>query len=278
MQPVPQVLTPVPHSKPRGLAGVMNRWQREAPTDPTPFNARLETTWPRTDGTWFRAVWEPGRDGEQVERWMLYEMWPIEAIADDLAAEFRGTDPARLTFIDSVTGAVVPQTTITRTQWKLYQDTGWCGRLAWVVQGAQGGHKRVYSQLERQVLKMMGLPVDPPIPGALPFAPLDERVITQLLRHDRLRKAASSTDALVRIGAMTRADGQREIRRHMVRWIAEQSRDWDVDRVGKAASAASATPRTDTDWVRAHELACETYIDTGRFEAPPETSRIFLLR
>lgn len=268
----------LPRTKVRGSNLARNHWQAKPPCDPSDFNHTLLSIWPKERGTWFMAVWEPGEPGDPVERWVLYEMCPIDCLDPEIAAEFKGADPATLTRYDRMRDLVIPMTSITRGQWRLYHETGACGRMAWVVQGSNGGHKRFYTQLERRILRLLGRPSDAPAPGDLPYAPLDQRVLDQLIVHDRMRKHASSTDAVVRIGAMSREDGQRELRKYLVKWLGEQSEEWDPDAHRRDAASKSGTRRIDRQWDADYEKAAANYIEHGVFTTGESSSRIHLLR
>jgi hypothetical protein len=67
-----------------------------------------------------------------------------------------------------------------REQWELYQAERLYGQPFWIVQGERGGHKRRFTQVEQNILKAQKLPHQAPAPGALPYAPLDNRVLDKL--------------------------------------------------------------------------------------------------
>ena len=73
--------------------------------------------------------------------------------------------------------------------WQLYRDTGLYGRRWWTVQGTKGGHRFVWDpeELEAKLSQLMGGPSQTPDPGALPYAPLDDRVFTRIGMLDQVR-------------------------------------------------------------------------------------------
>lgn len=70
--------------------------------------------------------------------------------------------------------------------WDLFEETGRYGRSYWVVQGEHGGHKRRYSNVERQLARLHRKHLEPPHPGDLPYAPVDKRVFDKLAPYDQL--------------------------------------------------------------------------------------------
>jgi hypothetical protein len=54
----------------------------------------------------------------------------------------------------------------------------------------------LYTQVDQQAARLMGQPSEPPATGALCFAPVDNRVINKIRRHDLAQRAYFSlTDA-----------------------------------------------------------------------------------
>jgi hypothetical protein len=76
----------------------------------------------------------------------------------------------------------------TLQQWRLWREHGVYGIPWWVIQGEHGGHKRWFNQGEKKALRYAKLPDEPPVPGSLPYAPFDGRVLDRVLQYDRLRR------------------------------------------------------------------------------------------
>ena len=100
----------------------------------------------------------------------------------------------------------------------------------WVLQGDQGGHPAEYTDREVKIRKAIGLPIEPPRIGSLPYAPFDNRVVRQILRYDRLLrygqdidrlKASASNEATKR----EEADAEEQFRRDYVAWLKEDLRE-----------------------------------------------------
>ncbi len=65
----------------------------------------------------------------------------------------------------------------------------------WIIQGEQGGHRLQYGEHEATLAQWYGGSREPPVPGSLPYAPFDERVLTALRGYDRVMSRFGSLAA-----------------------------------------------------------------------------------
>lgn len=174
-------------------------WTRDVPRG---WQEQLDALFPR-DGIfawlhleWWAGerfkVWHPGgfwQVAEQrVQRWVIYQMsWPGH-IPDLVLPDLEGPHPRLRGHWEPATLEWVSDCSVSREQWELYRRTGCYAQPFWILQGDRGGHKRRFTPLESRLLKANGRPGDPPFPGDLPYAELDNRVLDQLVRYDRLRR------------------------------------------------------------------------------------------
>ncbi len=133
---------------------------------------------------WLAVRWNP-----RCERALVYQLLPVFAtpllVCEDTQPLKKHPkvgcwmpDPAvRLHLMKDMVDSV---------SWQLFEETGRYSRSYWVVQGSHGGHKRRFSNVERQLARLRGLELDPPKPGDLPFAPVDGRVFQKLLPYDQV--------------------------------------------------------------------------------------------
>ncbi len=126
--------------------------------------------------------WEPGDPWNPVNRWVLWQMLPIERTHPDILAELNGPHPRS-------TGHYAPEGErwvggpcrfIDLGTYELFRETGRYGRRWWVVQGSKGGHRYRLTEAERTVWRTLTGTDDTPAPGDLPYAPFDQRVINQV--------------------------------------------------------------------------------------------------
>lgn len=181
----------------------------------------LEAAVPRVEGyvSHLRIVWEAGDPWDTVQRWYLYDCTPRQVFEDSAARKrimgvrddengdailIRDLDshsPREDGYFDaSIVSEDADGTTVqgeyialrprecTLQQWHLWHQHGVYGIPWWVIQGDKGGHKRHFSTQEKKALNYRKLPCDPPVPGSLPYAPFDQRVLDRILRYDRLRR------------------------------------------------------------------------------------------
>jgi hypothetical protein len=121
-----------------------------------------------------------------------------------------------------------PDCLITERAWHMFQETGAWGRPYWVIQGEQGGHKRWFTTVEKQLLRMANLPMDPPAPGDLPYAEWDERVKNRLgnPEHDPRRARRAPARRGLAKGHSVQEEKEKELqielRKQLVAFLAEQ--------------------------------------------------------
>ena len=233
-------------------------WEREL-ADISPPTNRFK---------WLKLIWEPGYAWEPVERYIIYEMTPAHAMDAGLLVEIleQLKDPhppsAHGNYYDTQydngpgreKGKFImnPDCLITERAWHLYRETGCWGKPYWVIQGIHGGHKRWFTTVEQKLLKMAGLPPEPPAPGDLPYAEWDDRVKAQLQKldmykdlHGRLKRRAALAH-----GSMQQEreeEEQKAFRSQLLEFLKEQVADIapDVHKglVGIDAARSKADPK-----------------------------------
>lgn len=254
------------------MATLHRPYRRDVPRD---WETQLAELAPRSDQTtWLKLIWEEGYPWERVERFIIYEMIPAHAVDAEILAQLQRATPPQGRY-DAVLEEFIPEDgcMITKRAWRLYQEFQCWGRPYWVIQGSRGGHKRWFNNTERQMLKLAGLPQDPPAPGDLDYAPFDERVVTQLVKHDLLRDEQGRIRAalgkrkiqtLVGFRGKEEADAQ-TFRKLLLDWLGDQVAEVAPD--AHRALLQMDAPRKDVDVVRveeAMERAEQTFIETGR--------------
>jgi hypothetical protein len=241
---------------------------------PVEWEAQLAGFSPRTNTSkWLKLIWEQGYPWEPVNRWIIYEMIPGDAIPLEILDELEDPDPpsARGNYYDKVLGHFVnnPQILITERAWNLFKQFGCWGRPYWIIQGKSGGHKKWLSNSEKSLLKLAGLPTDTAAPGDLPYADFDSRVMAQLRKQEQLSHTHGRLKRTKQIDQETyRAvedANEKQFRRELVKWLKEQVAEI-ADDVTKSLIALDA-PRGDFDVRRAEamqEAAEENFIETGK--------------
>lgn len=220
----------------------------EAPETIRDWQATLDRAIPRYEGyvSHLRLVWEPGDAWDPVERWYLYDCVPrsvfeeaatkrrLMGVQEDdnadaiLIRDLDGPSPREDGYYDATLKRFVHlrDRECTLQQWRLWQSHGLYGIPWWVIQGERGGHKRWFSAPEKKALRYAGLPDEPPVPGSLPYAPFDGRVLDTVLRYDRFRRLESK---------LTRA-GVKAEHADLVRGARKRYFDFLVDVVKDAKS------------------------------------------
>ena len=168
-------------------------WTRPVPED---WVRDLESVVPQSDRvSWLKLWWFAGWPYEPVNRWVLYECSPkLEFVPDGVLDSLQGPNPREIgkwQADPAVPGKKrwITESLVSYNQWAIYRDTHCYPSLWWVIQGTQGGHKWKLSLDEQAFLGASGIEArDTPAPGALPYAPWDERVKAQVVRADRLRR------------------------------------------------------------------------------------------
>lgn len=161
------------------------------------WQAEIETIVPRsTRVPWLRIVWQPGMPYEPVQRWEIYEMMPLlQYVPFEIRQALSGPNPRTDgEWIEAPRGSGnyrwITSSLLSLTQWKLFHETGCYPARFWIIQGTRGGHKWKLSAAERNFLQSFTgqEEIDTPLPGDLPYAEWDRRVLSKMLQHDRLRR------------------------------------------------------------------------------------------
>jgi hypothetical protein len=260
-------------------------YQRPVPPE---WDAALAEAYPRDRDmeAWPILVWEPGYDyviegntvDEIVERWMLYNMIDIRCFDPNdpvhgawnrgLLAELNGPPPESLRQTIPLPEAPIPNTVriisgtgvVNQRQWELYRQTGRYGVPIWCVQGDKGGTPMNYPPLFVARAKLKGLPLEPPLPGTLPYADfsaltlkaldqfvrIKERDLnigenkkrTGILNQEEARACVKLVDALLEENVAATAD-----------YVAWATKDWDVPIVDRdpAKDLEALNARQDAD-------------------------------
>ena len=183
---------------------------------------------------WLAVRWFPMR--REVEgawqdcgRWLVSECVPEERIPEidrDIITILQGPKPSSLPMpLRSVVLSMVND-----YQWRMYRAHRVWARELWIVQGSQGGHATHYTQEERNVLQLLGLPLNPPAVGELPYAPIDGRVLRALTARNRLLALGNDLDALKRSARpeavrAEEAEAGRDYRRRLLDFLEAQQAD-----------------------------------------------------
>lgn len=162
-------MTSAPH-------GVIERWQ-----------PALDRIAPRTarGHSHLRLMWEPGEPWEPVERWLIWEVMPVDRAMDGVQMDLEGPPPRSFGRYDHALGKFkrTRSSFVSQRQWEFHRETGLYGRPIWVVQGTEGGHKRHWSEFEQNLVMLKTdnpEPMYPPAPGDLCYAEPDQRTIAML--------------------------------------------------------------------------------------------------
>lgn len=242
---------------------------KEAPAE---FVQRLREVDPIRDAvSYLDPVWF-----DLKERWVLYEMVPAydtelgPTVPIAILDELKGPDPE-----------MIPETCplISRRQWLLYQKTGRWARPSWIVQGSKGGHLACYDHATVKLCEYLQRPTAPPDVGALPYAPLDERVITQILRMNKLLKVRNDLDAFRQANTgdgakATFAESLKQARAEYVRFLDDQMEEAaehfvEAYRAGEYDHVDA--PVLSTDWVEKDTTESHNFVETGNFTLPSDT-------
>jgi hypothetical protein len=245
-------------------------YRRDIPRD---WETELAELSPRSEQTsWLKLIFEEGYPWEPVERFMIYEMIPAHAVDPEILSWLQRDTPPQ-GYWDSVLDEFVPEEgcMITKRAHRLYQEFQCWGRPWWVIQGTKGGHKRWFSESDKKLLKLAGLPQEPPAPGDLDYAPFDSRVVTQLVKHDllrdeqgRIRQGMEDRQGIVGYRAREAKDAK-QFRTLLLDWLSEQVAEIAPD-AHKALLKMDAPRSTADPKAReaAMEAADERFIEHGR--------------
>lgn len=241
-------------------------WSMEAPPE---WEARLRELSPISETVpWLATRWYPLKKSP-VGRWVISECVPEAIIPEndrDIVTLLQGPKPSLL---PPQLRAVVT-TMVNDYQWAMYRDHRVWARELWIVQGETGGHATHFTPTEQKLLRLFGLPTDPPALGALPYAPLDGRVIGRLTERNRLRKLRGNLDALRRTGTAEAMkaeedEAERAYRKRFVAYVEETSRSradllaWFSSKGDNRDVLPSATAAE----VNAASRLKDEYIETG---------------
>lgn len=241
----------VPPKVQRSLGGI----RLPAPSELPRWQAWVERLWggPNPHVSWLHLDWY---DDEDVNRLVLWQVTPIEKCGPFAQELILGPPPGKDAFGRDNGVQMV------RIQWELCQRLhGWC-QVYWVIQGAKGGHKRRYTEIEQQLLKLAGLPPEAPVPGSLPYAPFDERVVALVAQRDEMLKWNLCQDFASRNWSQLDADEHAavvDMRAKHLKWLEAQV-DGVLDSVTRADLQDIPTSRevAPIDWDAAtHELTHE---------------------
>ena len=231
-------------------AGCSERWQPE-----------LDALAPRTSFGFahLRLVWEPGEAWCPVERWMIYEMHPAHRAPLGVFEELKGPSPRLFGRYDAALGRFVRarEFGINMQQWRLYHDTGFWGRPIWVVQGRFGGHKRRWSDVEKNLVRVHtegcdldAFEVEPPLPGELDYAEPDLRTIAKLKGLDMVGRYGDLLRYLADDGGRAQAirDGLDFRERAVAQEMARQVWSWMDEQVTEAFESQMTHAMADRIW------------------------------
>lgn len=181
-------------------------WQKEAPAGEIErLNSMLAALAPPSDQhPYLWSYWEPGDEWSPLERIVIARMEPRKLfVAQDrfyramgegsdasTLAELDGPSPRWGGHYDQALGRYVHAEwrlppTITERQWLLWRQLGALATPVWIVQGDAGGTPRRFNAWEREWARVTRQPTKPPAPGALDYAPADNRVLAALLERRR---------------------------------------------------------------------------------------------
>lgn len=184
------------------------RWQRECRSLFGEPNAHI--AWAHLD--WY--------DDQGVNRLVVFQMIPLEK-ASFFELQMFGEEKEPEWKADGT----CPGAPMTRLAWNLFHRERALPKVFWIIEGDRGGHKYRFSHRERALLKLAGKPCDPPVPGSLPYAPWDNRVVAALKAIDRLRFWNKAIDLADRTPEMLEADEQealRQMKDSYLTWLERQ--------------------------------------------------------
>jgi hypothetical protein len=223
----------------------------EPPEVVAAWQARLETIAPRSDGAgWLLVYWEPGEEWWAVNRWIIANMVPKallykqakfyesvegkDAAQNELFYELEGPSPREGAHYDEILGKLVHSEdrlppSITQRQWLLWREHDAFAIPVWVVQGAEGGHKRSFNRVEELILKRAGKPHVAPFPGELPYSVPTEKTYEMIQRMKTIKEKLIGRD-LSFVGDQTewarmKAALDQEFNTELLNWLEEMIGD-----------------------------------------------------
>jgi hypothetical protein len=166
-------------------------WEREAPQA---WHDDVAALAPKQDRSSHLLLWwESGTPEAPAQRWVIYQALPFQYVDPVVMEGFLSDHPCRC-IRRNLLGERCPKCFGIespgryRIEQHLY-STGMFARPYWVIQGTNGGHRRLYSQVDQQAARLMGQPAEPPETGSLCYAPLDNRVLRKVRLNDLAQRA-----------------------------------------------------------------------------------------
>lgn len=200
-----------------------------------------------------RIWWEPGDPWAVVERFVVWQLTPVWRVPDlGIREALDGPNPRAFGYYDQVLGRFVRKRylPISFQQWRLYRETGYYAQPLWVVQGRNAGHLRRWTEVQSTISQMNGGPPEPPVPGELPYAPFDMRVVEKLKYLDALQKYG---DILEHLSSKPRLAERLERReRETVTSMAEQMWNWLGSQIGGALDGDDGITRKEAQLLWDH--------------------------
>lgn len=202
--------------------------------------------------------WYPGYPWAPVHRWMIYQLTPKEVTPDLILQHLEGPDPRTLGAYDKGSQRYYTPSRVTRYQWDIYKETGCYAASYWVVQGNHGGHKAKFSKMESFLSMSQGGPTQPPDPGALPYAPFDQRVLVKLQQFKRLKDYMDRGAELER----DEAAAEEKLRALLWEWMGTQIMEEldGKDALLRRAFPEGSIPRSSASMARIEEQGRESFI------------------
>ena len=237
-------------------------WDRTP--DPA-WQEALDTAFPRAgNGSGLVVRWGAGLPERPTQRWVIDQMIPADQcwVTDFREARRLPIPPMGqyLSGLERYRGKVMPpwlqrsHDTMERTR---------CLAVPfWIVQGAQGGHPLRYEKVDQLWSQFLTGSLEPPHPGALPYADFDNRVVRALVGRDRWRGQYQSVLAEVE---GSEAEAEKRIRHLMHEWVEAQVSEV-VDEVMPTLVDADL-PR-ESGGGRDYRAAVEEYLESGEIAGP----------
>jgi len=205
---------------------------------PVPWVEALARIAPRSERfSWLLLYWWAGEPWQEVQRWSVWEMLPPAWLCRTprYAQQFapvrealEGPPPRSFRRFGPTGQFLYSEAEVTQEQWDLWRVWGCLARPFWIIQGDRGGHKWTFSPPEQMLLKLHGLPAEPPRPGDLPYAEWSDatawalRVQREL--HDQsltIVSPGADADAAHRVA---RVRSEQDFRRALLDWLKPQVR------------------------------------------------------
>lgn len=133
-----------------------------------------------------------------MNRLFLWNLLPVERTDPAILEELKGPHPRSTGHACFEGHCLCPEKRerwvggpcrfIDLATWNLFRETGRYGRRWWCIQGSKGGHRHRLTETERTIWQTLTGTDDTPIPGDLPYAPFDNRVIQQISGLDQKTK------------------------------------------------------------------------------------------